>query len=255
MAMAPTTGTLQPKEIALKNVSELLTGKAMMAQLKLALPRHVTPERLARITLTEIRRTPKLLECTRESLFGAIMQAAQLGLEPGILGQCWIVPYGKDATFIPGYRGLAQLAYRSGQISSIAGRAVFDGDTFAYDFGSDTFTHKPAGETDPAKLTHVYAVIHTTNGGRLWDVMTRGEVEKIRTRSASDQKGSSPWKTDYAEMAKKTVLRRLFKIAPCSAEMNTAMQLDESADSGLPQGIEFSIPAEAIEEPTPTEAA
>ena len=246
MAMATTTGTLQPREVALKNVSEFLMSKAMMAQLKLALPKHVTPERLARITLTELRRTPKLLECTRESLLGSILQCAQLGLEPGVLGQCWIIPYGKEATFVPGYRGLAQLAYRSGQIASIAARAVFDGDTFSYDFGSDTIHHRPGGETDPAKLTHVYAVIHTQAGGRLWDVMTKGEVDRIRQRSRAGQSG--PWSTDYAEMAKKTVLRRLMKIAPCSAELQTALALDESADQGLPQGIDFTIPAEATAE-------
>jgi recombination protein RecT len=131
---------------------------------------------------------------------------------------------------------------------------VFDADTFAYDFGSDVFTHKPGGETDPAKLTHAYAVIHTTNGGRLWDVMTRAEVDRIRARSRAGTDG--PWVTDYAEMAKKTVLRRLFKLAPCSAELNLAMTLDDAADSGLPQGIDFTIPAEAGHaEPAPTETA
>lgn len=253
MAMAtttPTEGTLVPKTQALKNVSDLLTSKAMMTQLRLALPKGVTAERLVRIALTEIRRVPALLECTRESLLGAVMQCAQLGLEPGTLGQCWIIPYGKEATFVPGYRGLSQLAYRSGQITSIAGRAVFDGDVFAYDFGQDEFTHKPCGENDPSKLTHVYAVIHTKGGGRLWDVMTRADVEKVRARSAASTKG--PWVTDYVEMAKKTVLRRLFKIAPCSAEMNVAMSLDDAADVGAPQGIEFSITADAE---LPTEVA
>lgn len=231
----------------MKDVANLLTSKAMLAQLKMALPKHVTPERLARIVLTEIRRTPKLLECTRESLFGAILQAAQLGLEPGTLGQCWIIPYGKEATFIPGYRGLAQLAWRSNQISSISARAVFEGDVFVYDFGEDKLSHKPGNETDPKKLTHVYAVIHTTNGGRLWDVMTRVEVERIRTRSRAGSSG--PWQTDYAEMAKKTVFRRLMKIAPCSAEIQTALALDEAADAGLAQGLDFTIPERDVTPP------
>jgi len=240
---------LQPQSQAMQSVAQLLTSKAMIAQLKLALPKHVTPERLARIVLTEIRRTPKLLECNRESLLGAILQAAQLGLEPGVLGQSWIIPYGREATFIPGYRGLAQLAWRSAQIASITARAVFDGDTFSFDFGEDVISHKPSGETDPAKLTHAYAIIRTTSGGKLWDVMTRGEIERIRSRSRAGTSG--PWKTDYAEMAKKTVLRRLFKIAPCSAELQTAMALDDAADAGLPQGLDFTVPQEPEREVNP----
>jgi recombination protein RecT len=243
-------GELVPRSQALKNVSDLLTSKAMLAQLKLALPRHVTPERLARIVLTEIRRTPQLLECSRESLLGAILQSAQLGLEPGVLGACWIIPFGKEATFIPGYRGLVQLAYRSGQIRSVSARAVFDGDTFAYDFGDDSISHKPAGGTDPKNMTHVYAVIWTTNGGRLLDVMTREEVERIRARSRAANSG--PWCTDFVEMAKKSCLRRLLKLAPCSAEMTTALSLDDAAETGLPQGIDFELPQEPEKDVTPT---
>lgn len=242
-------GELIPQSQQMKNVAEFLTSKAMMAQLKMALPKHVTPERLARIVLTEIRRTPKLLECRRESLLGAILQCAQLGLEPGTLGQCWIIPYGPEATFVAGYRGLAQLAWRSNMISSLSARAVFEGDVFAYDFGEDKISHKPGGESDPAKLTHVYAVIHTSSGGRLWDVMTRDEVEKIKTRSRAGSSG--PWKTDYAEMAKKTVFRRLMKIAPCSAEIQTALSLEEAADQGISQGLDFEVPSEPEKDVTP----
>lgn len=235
-------GELVPQEKAMKSVSELLMSKPMLAQLRMALPKHVTPERLARIVLTEIRRTPKLLLCSRESLLGSIIQAAQLGLEPGVLGQCWIIPYGNEAVFVPGYRGMAQLAWRSNQIASITARAVFDGDVFGYDFGEDTITHKPSGETDPAKLTHAYAIVKTANGGRIWDVMTRSEIEKVRKRSRAANDG--PWVTDYAEMAKKTVFRRLMKLAPCSAELQTAISLADSADAGLPQGLDFTVPDE-----------
>jgi recombination protein RecT len=121
----------------MESVATLLLSPAMQTQLRLALPRHVTPERLARIAVTEIRRTPKLLTCTRESLLGAIMQAAQLGLEPGVLGECWLIPYKTEATFVIGYRGLVQLAWRSGQIESVHAHAVFDGDAFAFDFAED----------------------------------------------------------------------------------------------------------------------
>lgn len=230
-------------------VIDILQSPAMIAQLRMALPKHVTPERLARIVMTQIRQVPKLLECTRESLLGAVMQCAQLGLEPGTLGQCWIIPYGKEATFILGYRGMAQLAWRSSMISSITARAVFEGDHFVYDFGLDKVEHQPGGETDPAKLTHAWAAVHTSNGGRLFDVMTKKEIEKIRTQSAAGSKG--PWTTDYAEMSKKTVLRRLFKLAPLSPELQTAMALDDAADQGITQGLDFDLPAVAEKDVTP----
>ena len=242
MAEEATKGTLKPQDEAFRSVSALITSEAVLSQLRLALPKHVTPERLARITLTQIRQSPQLLDCTRESLLGAILQCAQLGLEPGVLGQAWIIPYGKEATFIPGYRGLVQLAWRSSQIASIAARCVFEGDVFDYDFGADKVTHKPNGETDPAKLTHAYAIIHTATGGRLWDVMTTLEIERVRNRSRAKDNG--PWMTDYAEMAKKTVLRRLLKLAPCSAELQTALVLDDAAERGFSQGLTFDVKGE-----------
>ena len=104
---------LTPATEKKQDVIALITSPKMVEQLRAAPPRHVTPEGLARIVLTEIRRTPKLLGCTQQSLLGSIMQSAQLGLEPGVLGQCWIIPYGTEAVFIPGYRGYAQLAWRS----------------------------------------------------------------------------------------------------------------------------------------------
>lgn len=225
-----------------KSVIEELQSPAMQAQLRRALPKHVTPERLARIVTTQIRQVPQLLKCSRESLFGSIMQAAQLGLEPGTLGQCWIIPYGKEATFILGYRGMVQLAWRSGLVSSITARSVFEGDHFLYDFGTDTIEHQPHGGNDPKTLTHAWGAVHVKGGGRLWDVMTRKEIEAIRERSAAAKRGGSPWNTDYAEMAKKTVLRRLFKLAPLTPELQTAMALDDAADQGIPQ--EFDLPSD-----------
>jgi recombination protein RecT len=227
------------------SVMALLQQPSMLAQLRMALPKHVTPERLARIVMTSLRQTPELLRCTRESLLGSIMGAAQLGLEPGVLGQCWLIPYKGVATLVVGYRGMTQLAWRSGQIASIAGRAVFEGDHFAFDFGADKLEHRPFGQTDPDKLTHAYAVIHTTAGGRLWDVMSREEIERVRERSAAGRKG--PWLSDYSEMAKKTVLKRLFKLAPSSVEMQRAEEIDNAADTGSPQGLEFDIPLDALD--------
>lgn len=248
-AQAAGGGTGTPPEAPEQgSMLELLQSPKMLAQLRMALPKHVTPERLARIVMTQIRVVPDLLRCTQDSLLGSIMQAAQLGLEPGVNGQCWLIPYKRfnkrtnktwwQCQLIIGYRGMAQLAWRSSLVKSIASRAVFEDDFFFFDYGTDDLQHRPCGQLDPDKLTHVYALVHTTSGGRLWEVLTRAEVDHVRSRSAARDDG--PWKTDYAEMAKKTALRRLFKIAPASAEMARAMELEDSADRGEPQT--FDVP-------------
>lgn len=241
-----TVTQLVKKSDAAAEFGTLLQSPAMLSQLRMALPKTVTPERLARLVLTEVRRIPGLLQCDRSSLLGAVMQAAQLGLEPGVLGQCWIIPYKGKATFVLGYRGAAQLAWRSGMIAGLSSRAVYEGDHFAYDFGSDKIEHIPCGETDPRKLTHAWTAVHTTTGGRVWDVMLRREIDAIRARSASGNDG--PWVTDFAEMAKKTVFKRNMKLAPCSVELQQALNMDDAADQGIPQGIDFEVPeAPAIE--------
>jgi recombination protein RecT len=234
------TSQLTTTEDKLKSVRDTLASAAMQEQLRMALPKHVSPERIARIYLTSIRRTPKLLDCTRSSLFGALMETSQLGLEPGTLGHAWIIPYKTEATLIVGYRGMLDLAWRSAKIKSVFVKEVYTGDFFEWSFGLDpVLNHQPNPDADRSKMTHVYAVIKTTGGGTLFDVMTLAEVEAIRERSRA--KSSGPWVTDYAEMAKKTVLRRLMKLAPCSAELQRAVTLDEQAEYGISQGLSAAI--------------
>lgn len=201
-----------------------------------ALPRHLDPDRLARIATTVLRQTPGLASADPASFLGALMTCAQLGLEPGPLGHAYLVPF-KDnrtgrteVTFIPGYRGLVELARRSGQVQSVQARVVRDGDNFAYSFGLDPkLDHQPAGTL--GEVTHAYAVVRYKDGGMDFDVMTRAEVDAIRGRSRASEKG--PWKTDYAEMAKKTVLRRLLKTAPMSVEYQQAIGQDEQIRTAI----------------------
>jgi recombination protein RecT len=220
-------------------VAALLASPSMQAQIKAALPRHMTPERLARIVTTEIRKVPKLAECTPVSFFGAVIQCAQLGLEPGnALGHAYLLPYGRDVQLIIGYRGMIDLARRSGQIVSIDARAVYEGDRFECRLGLDPhIEHEPdwsnPNRTKGEKLQFVYAVAKLKDGGIQFDVMSRAEVEGIRSRSKAGNNG--PWKTDYQAMALKTVVRRLFKFLPVSIEMQTAVGIDERAEMGLPQ--------------------
>lgn len=209
----------------------------MKGEIARCLPKHLTPERMARIAMTELRKTPKLQECDPLSFIAAIMQASQLGLEPGILGSCYLIPFnnnqtGKvECTFMPGYRGFLDLARRSGQIVSLVARAVYENDEFSYEFGlKEDLTHKPA-MNDRGELVAVYAVAILKDGGHQFDVMSRKDVDLIKNQSKS--KNNGPWVTHYEEMAKKTVLRKLFKWLPCSVEMQKAVSLDELQEAGI----------------------
>lgn len=218
-----------------KTIISLL--EQMKGEIARCLPKHLTPERMTRIALTELRKTPKLQECDPLSFIAAIMQASQLGLEPGILGSCYLIPFynnkmGKhECTFMPGYRGFIDLARRSGQIVSLVARAVYENDEFDYEFGiKENIVHRPS-MTNKGPLIAVYAVALLKDGGHQFDVMSKEEIDAIRTSSKSKDNG--PWVTHFEEMAKKTVLRRLFKWLPCSVEMQKAISLDELQEAGM----------------------
>lgn len=233
-------------------LASFLASPAMKSQLAAALPRHMTPERMARIVTTEVRKTPQLLKCERNSFLGAVIQCAQLGLEPGnSLGHAYILPFDKrekqggqwvtvrtDAQLIIGYRGMIDLARRSGQIISISARTVREGDEFSYKFGlEEDIHHIPSDEAGEGAITHVYAVARLRDGGVQFEVMSNQQIGAVQAQSKS--KDSGPWKTHWEEMAKKTVIRRLFKYLPVSVEIQRAVTLDESAEAGLPQGNEY----------------
>lgn len=245
-----------------KDLAHLIASPAVQAQIKAALPRHMTAERMARIATTELRKTPKLMECTPMSFLGAVIQCAQLGLEPGnALGHAYILPYEKrekvgnqwktvhtEAQLIIGYRGMIDLARRSGQILSLSAQSVYRGDEFECVFGLDpTLKHIPdfnnAERAKPENLTFVYAVAKLKDGGTQFAVMSLAEINAIRARSKASSNG--PWVTDFEAMALKTVIRRLFKYLPVSIEMQRAVALDEKADAGLPQDNSMVIEGEA----------
>ncbi|WCK55398.1 recombination protein RecT [Aneurinibacillus sp. Ricciae_BoGa-3] len=200
--------------------------KKMAPEIEKALPSHLNAERLGRIALTTIRTTPKLLECNVPSLLGAVMQAAQLGLEPGLIGHCYIIPYGREAQFIIGYKGMIDLARRSGQIQNIYAHAVYEADDFDYELGlNPKLVHKPAPGRR-GEMKYVYAVAHFKDGGYQFEVMDTEEIERRRQRSKAANNG--PWKTDYEEMAKKTVIRHMWKYLPISIEIQQQAAQDET---------------------------
>lgn len=196
-----------------------------------ALPEHMTVTRMLSIVMTEVRKTPKLTKCSLPSLFSAVLQCSQLGLEPGnALGHAYLIPYADTCQFIVGYRGMIDLARRSGQIISITAQTVYENDHFEFEFGlNEKLKHVPA-DGERGRLVRVYALAKLKDGGYQFDVMSKEQVDKIRSRSKSKDNG--PWVTDYEEMAKKTVIRKLFKYLPVSIELQKAAALDESAERG-----------------------
>ena len=195
--------------------------KKMAPRMAEVLPKHMDMNRMSRIALTTIRTNPKLLECAVPSLMGAVMQAVQLGLEPGLLGHCYILPYKREATFVIGYKGMIDLARRSGHIQSIYAHAVHENDEFEYELGlHPKLEHKPS-HGERGAFIGAYAVAHFKDGGYQMEFMPKSEIEKRRKRSASANSSYSPWSSDYEEMAKKTVVRYMFKYLPISIEVQT----------------------------------
>lgn len=211
----------------MSNAIQTLTADTMRKQIRDALPLTLSnhADKFVRVAITEIRKSQKLQQCNPMSICGAVMQAAQLGLEFGsTLGQAWLVPYGSEATLMIGYRGLIALARRSGDIKKIEARVVYKGDDFEYEYGLEPkLTHKPCGNTD--ELEYVYAVAQLADGSTQFEVMNKAQIEHIRTTFS---RGSDTWKKSYDEMSRKTVIRRLMKLLPLSTELAEA--LDYEAD-------------------------
>lgn len=211
---------------------------AILERFRAALPKGLNSEKALSAFKSEIIRTSQLQKCSPESLIKSALQAAQLGLEVnGILGHAYIVPYKDSCQFILGYRGMIALARRSGQIISIYAQAVYKNDFFEFEFGiNEKLRHKPtSGER--GELIYVYAIAKLENTyskagkeGVQFDVMSRSEIDKIKSRSQSAKTNFSPWKTDYEEMAKKTVVRRLFKYLPISTEIQEQIMKEEIKD-------------------------
>jgi recombination protein RecT len=213
------------------------------ASIASALPRHVSADRLARVALSELRTNPGLLKCSPPSLMNAIVKAGQLGLEVGgALGHAYLVPYKSEATLIVGYRGLIALARRSGEIQSLSAHVVHENDLFEFEFGLDEKLRHVPTTGEPGPMTHVYAIAKLVGGGVQYEVMTKNEVDAIRKRSRAG--GAGPWVSDYPEMARKTVVRRLFKYLPVSIELADAMD----ADQDRPTEIDITAQVDALNE-------
>lgn len=218
--------------------SYLTLGKAEFGK---AIRGAITPDLLIRATLTYAQKNPGVFKCTRESIAKCLLDCAALGLLPdGTLGTAYLVPYKTTCTLIIGYRGLIELARRSGQLASIEAHAVREGDEFRCEFGLEpVLKHVPRidGSSD-RPVVAVYAIAHFKDGSHHAEVMSKADVDAIRARSKAS--GNGPWVTDYAEMAKKTVVRRLMKYLPLTPEMAEAF---DAADREFIRDVDVDEPA------------
>lgn len=229
-------GNAVQKKSTAKNLRQMI--KVMQPEIEKALPSVITPERFTRMVLTAVSTTPQLANCTQDSFMGAMMSAAQLGLEPNTpLGQAYIIPYRDrskgvmQAQFQIGYKGLIDLAHRSGEFKSIDARVVYENDTFEYEYGLEPkLIHKPA-TTNRGKAIFYYACYTLVNGGFGFEVMSVEDVKEHRRKYSKAR--TSPWDTNFDEMARKTVLKRVLKYAPIKTEFAKQVNADNTTKTTL----------------------
>jgi recombination protein RecT len=242
------------------SVRAVLGSPAMQDQLRAALPKHITVDRLVRVTMTSLQQTPKLLDCDRTSLYGAIMTCAQLGLEP-VLGRAYLVPFKDKVQFIVGYKGLIDLAVNSGEVTKIFANVVYQHDDFDYAYGiNERLEHYPfqGPPAERGEITHAYAIAWFKRGGPPhFEVMLRHEVDAIRDRSQgwlaykAGKIRESPWdqppRGDYPQMARKTAIRRLSNYLPLSVQK--AFAVSDSYDTGRPARLDAHGDLEVDQQP------
>lgn len=244
---------MRPKE----QIAYLLTKKR--DEIAAMLPKHLPADRLLKVAQIAATTTPALAKCDVASLVGAIGQCAQMGLEPNtVLGHAYLVPFNtkrKDADgnerwvnsvqVIVGYKGLIDLARRSGQIVSIAAHEVCANDEFDLAYGLEERLHHKPALTNRGELMGFYAVAKLVGGGYAFEWMSLEQIERVRDGSQGWQQAvkwkkadSHPWAQHVVEMGRKTVIRRLAKYLPLSIEFARAAALDEAAASGRDQNLD-----------------
>lgn len=238
-----------------KTMQQLI--KSMEGEIAKALPSSITPERFTRIVLSAISVNPKLAECTPKSFLAAMMQSAQLGLEVNTsLGQAYIMPYKNkgvlEAQFQLGYKGMIDLAYKA-DVKTIQAHTVYENDFFEYEYGLEPkLKHVPA-DGDRGEPVKVYALFRTQNDGFGFEVMSMEDVKKHAQKYSQSYSSSfSPWKTNFEEMAKKTVLKKALKYAPMKSEFVRAVSADSTVKTEIAPDM-LDVQADTITEADYTE--
>lgn len=191
----------------------------------------IARDRFIGMTIQALAREPQLLQCTQESVLLSVLSVAEMGLIPsGAPGGAYLVPYGREASYIVAYPGLITMGMRSGVLKDIYGKARYEADEFDVREGSEPgIFHKPSLDGDRGNITHYYAVAHLRTGGLMQHVMTAAEVEAIRNRNKAWE--HTPWRTDPVEMGRKTPVRNLMKYIPQALTPMQALML-EGEDRG-----------------------
>lgn len=199
----------------------------MAPEIEKALPQTLDAERFTRVVTTELRRNPALFECSPESLLGAMMLSAQLGLEPGPLGLVYFVPFKRQVEFIVGYKGMVALAYRSGMMKDVQALTVYEGDHFEYERRTRWhIVHREAAPAERGEAVCWYAVANLIGGGVIAGRLWPEEIEARRNRSPAGRAGKGPWVSDYDAMARKSVIRSLAPYLPLAGSFGRALAVD-----------------------------
>lgn len=224
----------------------LLSEKRSLAKRLDGIAAHgLRGDRLIRIALQAVSRNPELLECTPTSVATSLMMCAQLGLEPNLMNSVHLVPFynskigAKECTMIPGYRGLVELAMRSGLIARVAAYVVLEGDEFEFELGTnERVIYRPRNTDDvPDKRETVAAwgYWQPVNGLPIYKMLTLSKLEAVRLRAPGSKSSKSPWNTsieDRREMQAKTMLRQLLKSAPMSTEVAMVLDHENAVEVG-----------------------
>jgi len=212
-----------------------LSDERFKEQLKAVLPKYLTPERMVRIALTELRLNPKIMHCDPKSFVGAVIRCAQMGLEPSSeRGHVYLIPYGKECKVTVGYKGMLYLAARANIYIETA--IVYENDKFEFTKGlHPNLIHTPALK-NKGEMIGAYAIGHFPNQEHqipMFEFMSKEEIDAIMNTHVKSTT-SSPWKSDYDAMARKTVIRRFFKYLPIvSDEIQYAVSTDEKGDINI----------------------
>jgi recombination protein RecT len=252
--MSQTLRNIQKSRQGSSAPSNVVPFPAMLEQFKgeiaRALPKHLSPDRMVRIALTAFRMNPKLAQTDPRSVFAAVIQSSQLGLEVGLMGEAHLVPFGSQCQLIPGYQGLMKLARNSGIVQDIYGHEVRANDKFDIVLGLNrTLMHEPlkksgfpSSDEERGMIVGFYAVAVFKDGTRTFHAMSKEQIEQVRDNSRGYQMATkygkeSPWDTHFIPMGLKTVIRRLCNLLPKSPELAMALAMDDVNERGETQNI------------------
>jgi recombination protein RecT len=223
------------------SIRGLLSGDKFKAEIQRALPAHLKPDRFIRVALTAMTKTPKLAQCDKASFFNCLLSLSQLGIEPDGR-RAHLIPFENrkrgvtECQLIIDYKGIVELVMRSGNVSNIHADVLCMNDVFEYDRG-EIKTHRIDFKQPRGEVYGAYAICRFKDGTEKTEVMTKGEIESIRKRSRAGQDG--PWVTDWNEMAKKTVFRRLSKWLTLSPEQRDVLEKDDDQLEPIAHSVKF----------------